>query len=171
MTPWQFQLSAVVGLLALAPIGCGSESPSGPPQLRLGRDECRECGMIISEDRCSAALLIERQGRREHVLFDDLGCMLDLERDDLGGATVIVRFVHDHTTRSWIDAPRATFLLADPEKLPTPMSSGMAAFAARDDAEKARTDSGGVLLDYHGLAAARKAWIDRRRGAATRPGG
>ncbi len=160
MTRRLILVSVAVGTLALALTGCGRESSSGPPTLKLGRDECRECGMIVSEDRCSAALLIERQGRREYALFDDLGCMLDLEHDGLDGAAVVARFVHDHTTRSWVDAAQATFLFADPDKLRTPMGSGMIAFAVRGDAEKARAEMGGTLLDYQGLAAAREEWRD-----------
>lgn len=159
----------LLALVSLLLAGCSGEPLSGPPQLRLGRDECRECGMIISENRCSSGLLLERAGRREYVLFDDIGCMLDVERGGLDGATVIDRFVHDYATRAWTRAADATFLLADREKLQTPMSSGMVAFSTRSAAEQARSEFGGELLDYPGLAAARKAWLDARQAAASQP--
>ena len=41
---------AAASLLA----GCDRAPLSGPPELRLGRDECVECGMIINDDRCSS---------------------------------------------------------------------------------------------------------------------
>ncbi len=171
MTRQRIQLPAAAMLTALALAGCEGKPLSGPPPLRLGRDECSECGMLISEERSSTALLLERDGRREHALFDDLGCMLDLERENLEGGVVVARFVHDYLTRQWVDASHATFLLADPDRLPTPMSSGLAAFADRSAAEKAQAEFGGALLDERGIAAARKSWLDRRRQAASRPGG
>jgi nitrous oxide reductase accessory protein NosL len=163
-----------VGLLALAILsaaagGCESKPLGGPPELRLGRDECRECGMIISEDRCSAALLIDRDRRRDYVLFDDIGCLLDWQRESLDGAVVHQQFVHDFATRQWASAAEATYLLADPQKLVTPMSTGMVAFSTRGAAESTLAQYGGEILDFGAMKAARKAWNDKRREA--RPGG
>lgn len=162
-------ISAAAALVVAGLAGCEGRPLNGPPQLRLGRDECRECGMIINEDRCSSALLLDRDGRREHALFDDLGCMLDSERDGLDGAAVVGRYVHDYTTRQWGDAAQATFLLASPAKLSTPMSSGMVAHVSRSDAEQAQAKFGGELLDYQGAAAARKLWLNKRRAATSQP--
>src|SRR5690606_35950302 len=123
---------AVSGLAALALLpGCSRGELSGPPELRVGRDECGECGVIISEDRCSSAILVERGGRREHVLFDDIGCMLDYERGRAGEFAAVDAFVHDHPTRAWVRAADAHFLFADRDLLPTPMGSGIVAYAER----------------------------------------
>ncbi len=153
-----------VALMALA--GCDRAPLQGPPELRLGRDECRECGMIISEDRCSSALLLERAGRREYALFDDLGCMLDVERAGLDGAAVIERHVHDYAGRGWLAAESAVYLLTPSDKLVTPMASGMVAFADRSAAQLAQAAHGGELLDYRALGEARRAWYERRRQSA-----
>lgn len=149
--------------------GCGNKPLGGPPELRLGRDQCVECGMIISEDRCSSAMLIERDRRQEYVLFDDIGCMLDWRRAKLGGAVVLDEFVHDYSTRAWTAVANATFLLADPEKLVTPMSSGMVAFSSKAAQEAAQEQVGGDILEYDGLMAARKAWSDKRQTLASPP--
>ncbi len=154
-------------LLALA--GCESDVLQGPPELRLGRDECAECGMLISEDRCAAALLIEDRGRREHLLFDDIGCLLDLERDGLEPRTVVERFARDYAQRGWVATPQAHFLLTDPQKLITPMASGLVAFAQRDEAEQALAAHGGKLLDFNALSEARRAWLEQRRRPSSRP--
>lgn len=148
----------------IACIGCDSKPLSGPPELRLGRDQCRECGMIISEDRCSSALIVERDGHREYVKYDDIGCMLDFEREALDGAKVIERHAHDHDSRSWTNADQATFLVTDSDKVPTPMSSGLIAFAERRSAEAALAQYGGRIADYATLATLREEWIARRRG-------
>jgi hypothetical protein len=163
--PTFFSLFALLAVLS----GCARPPLSGPPELRLGRDECRECGMLISEDRCCAALLLERDGVREYALFDDLGCLLDFERTRLDGAVVVDRFARDYAARQWIPAGTAAYLLAEPERLVTPMSSGMVAFAASAAADEARGRFGGRVLDLAGLQLARAGWAEVRAASASRP--
>lgn len=153
-------LLAVV--VTLAP-SCRRDELSGPPDLRLGRDECVECGMLINEDRCSTAFLIVRGGRREYVMFDDIGCMLDYEAKERADAAIVEGYVRDHGTRAWIAHTRAAYLVTDPDRLPTPMGSGMVAFAAKADAERARAEFGGTVMEYGGLPEARRAWAEARR--------
>ncbi len=156
---------AATAFVACVALGACSPPPlEGPPEVRLGRVECAECGMLISEDKCSSALLIDRDGRREHLNYDDLGCMLDDERDGLDGAAVVGRFARDYGTRAWVRADIATFLFIEDQSLHTPMGSGMVAFAARADAEAARAKHAGALHDYPSLQAARKAWMESRYG-------
>lgn len=157
-------LGGALALLALA--GCDRAPLHGPPALRLGRDECRECGMIISEDRCCSALLLERAARREYALFDDLGCMLDAERAGLDGAAIVERHVHDHAGGGWLAAESAVYLLTTSDKLVTPMASGMIAFADRNAAHSAQAAHGGELLDYRALGEARRAWHEQHRRSA-----
>ena len=155
--------AGVVALAALVP-ACSRTDLTGPPELRVGRDECGECGMIVSEDRCSSALLVEIGGRREHVVFDDIGCMLDYERDKAGGYTPVDAFVHDHGTGAWARAADAHFLYADRERLPTPMGTGIVAFAGADGALAKQREFGGEVMDYGRLAVARRDWMWARYG-------
>lgn len=155
----------IFALALLAPLAaCGGDPLSGPPRLRLGREGCAECGMLVSEERSSAAMLIERRGRREYLFFDDIGCLLDHAHWNADTLHITSSFVHDHGTRAWVDASAATYLLSDPDRLPTPMASGIAAFEARAAAEKARAEFGGDLLDFGSLIPARRAWMDARYG-------
>ncbi len=142
--------------------GCVREPLSGPPTLRPGRDECAECGMLINDERCSSGLLVEEDGRRTHLLFDDIGCMLDIERDAGGDRVVLDRFVRDHGTKAWIKAGDAIYLFTDSASLSTPMGSGIIAFAIRADAERALGLYGGRLLNSTELAAERKSWLENR---------
>lgn len=142
--------------------GCGGSELSGPPQVRLGRDQCAACGMIISESRCGSALLVEDQGRRTHALFDDLGCMLDYE-DERPALMVTERYARDYATSGWVRAPVGVYLFGVGERVSTPMGSGMVAFGTRGAAEAEKGRSGGEIVDYAGLVAARKAWAERRR--------
>lgn len=151
-------MASALGAALLA--SCGREPLSGPPELRLGRDECVECGMIINEDRCSSALLIEVEGRREHIAFDDIGCMLDYEFENKDTLIVVQGFVHDHATQAWASTDAAAFLFADRERIPTPMGSGIVAFADRSGAETAQAEFGGKIMDYAQLAPARRAWME-----------
>ena len=160
-------LIATLSTLALTLAACDRGALTGPPNLRLGRDECAECGMIINEERCSSALLVERAGRREHLMYDDIGCMLDAERTARCGP-VIERFVHDHESRKWVRAEAASFLAADTHRLQTPMGSGLVAFETFARAEAAFAAYGGTLLAHSDLAATREAWLAARQRAAPR---
>lgn len=159
-------LSCALALLSVAlPAGCSGPPLSGPPSLRLGRDECAECGMLINEDRSPGAFLLDDAGRRRHVLFDDAGCLLDFERKNTE-AMVIAAYVRDYETRDWLDANAAHFVLADPDRLPTPMGSGIAAFGDATRAQAAHEKFGGDIMDYATLIPARKAWMATRYGGS-----
>lgn len=148
--------------------GCTRPDPSGPPTLRLGRDECAECGMIINEDRFSSGMTVRRDNAPETLLFDDIGCMLDYTRDHAADFTVTSTYVHDHTTKSWTPAHAAVFLYTDKDRLPTPMGSGIAAFSSTPAAEHARAEHGGNLIDFTSLAPARRRWMEERYGSPDR---
>ncbi len=149
--------------LAVVAAGCGRTELEGPPELKVGRVECAECGMIVNEERCSSALLIERDGTREHAIFDDLGCMLDYQHAHGGEFRLVGGFVHDHGTRRWVPAATAVYLAADSDDIKTPMASGMVAFADSAAAEAAQAKHGGAIMDAVGLAAARRAWHGDRK--------
>lgn len=156
--------TALVGLLLLVPVqACSRRVDTGPPELRLGRDECAECGMSIHDERSAAACLIDRDGQREYLLFDDIGCLLDLQRSQPTDASILQAFVHDHPSAQWLDMQAALFLVAPPSALRTPMGSGIAAFQHRDAAEEARLQYGGEILDRQALADWRKALMEARR--------
>lgn len=162
-----FVLALIISAVCSGLSSCGGAALSGPPELKLGRSECAECNMIISEDRCSCGLLVESDGHREYLLYDDIGCMLDDERGGLDRRTVIERYVHDHQSKAWVEVERAAFVMADPKALPTPMGSGIAAFASRPAAAEAAAQHGGRVLDYRELVVARQRWMEERYGRPT----
>jgi copper chaperone NosL len=143
-------MAALAGVLG----ACQGPPLSGPPTLHPGRDECAQCGMIINETKCSSALLIEEGRERAHRVFDDVGCMLDYEKEHGG---ILSRFVHDYASGAWIDAGAGTFLVAPEGRLATPMGSGIIAFAQRDAAEQKQRDTGGELTALDGLVGAKSA--------------
>ena len=149
MTRFCFLLSAAA-LLAVP--GCGPDELSGPPEIRYGQEECVECGMIISEERFAAAILVADDAGGRYLLFDDTGDLLDYERThpDL---IVRERFVHDSGTREWVNAESAWYVLA--EGVQTPMGSGILAFAQRPAADESQARHSGRLLNFTDLAAIR----------------
>lgn len=148
--------------LAVAAGGCGEPPPQRPPELRLGRDECAECGMMIDDPRFAAAVVVERDGAHDHVKFDDIGCLLDFERD--AANRVSKRFFRDAAGQEWI-AGEPQFLAADRERLRTPMASGYAAYKDDSAAAQARATHGGEVVDLARLQALRAEWKSRRRAA------
>lgn len=153
----------VIALLA-GLSGCQPDPLTGPPEIRLGRDECAECGMIINEDRCSCALLVEIEGEHRHLLFDDMGCLLDHEHEHRDEQRIIDRFVRDYSDDAWVPAESAIFVIADPDSMPTPMGSGIAATADATGAGQLRAQVNGRLATYTDAVAARRAWKRARRG-------
>lgn len=150
-------------LTTVALTACAQPDLSGPPALKPGRDQCAECGMIINEDRCACGLLIDRDGIREHLVYDDLGCLftaLDTKED----MKVLGKFVRDYDGSGWIEFERATFLFADREKLPTPMGSGIVAYANPEPANAKRAALGGEIYDASGIRPAHTAWMESRFG-------
>jgi len=130
-------------LVSLA--GCSRKTALEPPKVRYGEDPCIHCGMIISDERYAAASLVELPG--EGIvprLYDDIGDLIDYEREKPGEA-VVKRFVHDAATKAWIDADAAVFTHS-PE-LRTPMVSGIAAFSTRAAAEAFLKDNPGEIVD------------------------
>jgi nitrous oxide reductase accessory protein NosL len=156
-----------VGVAALIP-ACGPAELSGPPTVRPGRDECAGCGMLISEVRCSCAILIAEDGGKAYLVFDDLGCLLDY-RADHPQTVVADTFVHDYATGQWVQAAGACYLSTAPSSsLKTPMGSGLVAFSARGQAEAQQKVTGGDLVSFDRLAELRR---DRKEAARTSPSG
>jgi copper chaperone NosL len=140
----------LAGALSLLP-ACRRADDAGPPELRVGRDECHECGMLVAEDRCPGAAIVWKHDERVPVVFDDIGCLVDYrimlsEGKGEAGERVEACWVRDYNARVWLDANQAVFLAADREKLRTPMGTGIVAFATREEAEVLRAAAGGRIV-------------------------
>ncbi len=154
----------VAGLVCVSVAGCDDRTVDGPPVLRVGRDECAGCGMLIAEDRCAAACLVERDGVREPMVFDDLGCLLDYERDLPAGARVVSRFARDYHARAWLSCDAATFLWTG-DGVHTPMGSGIIAFADRAAAEQAHAAHAGEVIAWPEVVTRRTRHMHEQFGA------
>ena len=45
--------------LVMAAAGCSSSDPTAPPTVYYGQDVCVMCGMIISDERFAAAMIVD----------------------------------------------------------------------------------------------------------------
>lgn len=133
----------LAGLVAMA--GCSGEAPDGPPALRLGDAVCDACNMIVSDERFATATVVEGPRGPEPRLFDDFNCQVGYELDN-PELEIVARWSHDHGTLEWLRTESATFLMSP--NLRTPMASRAAAFASRGDAERARAELTGDVMDF-----------------------
>lgn len=139
-------LVMLIGLLLAA---CAAPvDPNAPPEIVYGEDVCDRCGMIISDARFAASVVVEHAPRQyDYLLFDDIGGMIAYieERE----TTIVSYFVHDYNSKEWLDAGDAVYVLAP--DLPTPMGFGIAAFGTHTEAEAEAAAWGGEVLDFQSL--------------------
>ena len=136
-------------LLVFLLSACGGAKidPNVPPEIVYGEDVCTRCGMIISDDRFAAALVIEKAANDyEQMLFDDAGEMFAFAGEDNGQSKIVSWFVHDYNSREWLDATSAWFVVAD--SLQTPMGFGIAASAQELEAQALAQEWGGEVLSF-----------------------
>lgn len=133
-------------ILLLSACGGGTVDPNTPPEIVYGEDVCQRCGMIISDDRFAAALVVENAANDyEQLLFDDAGEMFAYAADN-SQSKIVSWFVHDFNSREWLDATSAWFVVAD--SLQTPMGFGVAAFAQESEAQALAQEWGGEALSF-----------------------
>jgi len=139
---------SALALPALVVSGCGRESADSPPRVVLDDSVCVECGMIISDERFATATVVVGDRGPEPRLFDDFNCQINYEIAHAGDA-VSARWSHDYLSGEWVRTEGASFLRS--AGLRTPMGSGVAAFAGREDAEEARGELGGELTTFDAM--------------------
>lgn len=143
-------LPCLAVLLVLGAAACSGGGEPKPPDIAYGRDMCEMCGMIISEARFAAALLLE-DGRA--LKFDDTGEMFAYhhEHPDL---KVRAWFVHDYRTEEWTRGEPAFYVIS--KDVRSPMGTGVAAFAQRPAAEAFAHGIGADVLSFEQAIAAAK---------------
>lgn len=139
--------SAILVFLA----GCRRERDTSPPQIAYGQQECDHCRMIISEERFAAALVTNYTDGARKLAFDDVGCLLDWMSAHHGQQAGDVPYVHDFTTKAWLDARNAAYVRCD--KLQSPMASNLAAFSGVAGAEEIQSRFPGAVLNYTQISA------------------
>jgi len=132
-------------LWTLVQAGCEDAPSIAPPNILFGQDVCDVCGMIISDDRFAAGLVVEQERGYETRSFDDIGCLLAYE-DEHPDEPPAARYVRDFRTRAWRVAETAVYLHSG--HLHTPMAFGLAALATEADARALAGEYPGDVIVY-----------------------
>ncbi len=134
--------ATVVPLGAVVSAGCSGGGADGPPEIVLGRTECEQCHMIITELRFAGAY---RTADGAEHRFDDIGDMVEYAQQN--GEVEGSRFwVFDYDSEEPIEAPDATFVRSP--DLATPMDWALAAFSSPEGAEQLAASSSGEVLEW-----------------------
>lgn len=132
-------LSAAVLAVVAAGLGCGAGA-DGPPHIEEDRTACAHCGMLVSERVFAAAF---RAPGQEPRVFDDIACLRAAARRE-GNPQSLTYWFHDAESRAWIEGRQATFVHAD--RLKTPMSGGLIAFADAGAAVRRASELDGRVI-------------------------
>ncbi|MDR1284762.1 MAG: nitrous oxide reductase accessory protein NosL [Campylobacteraceae bacterium] len=113
--------------LCLFFLGCDGKVDMSPKEIKLDRDVCAYCKMVISSANY-AAQIVMKDGK--HYFFDDIGCALNwLNLQEAQNEAVI--YVADFKSAKWIDAKKAYYVSG----ANSPMHFG---FAAHKDAQEGK---------------------------------
>lgn len=127
---------------------CGGDEASGeePPEIKLGRDACRRCGMIISEERFASGI-VDSDGKA--LIFDDAGEMAaTVQEEGLDGRRA---WVHGYPSMKWMNAQDAWYVVT--MDVPTPMGSGVFPFDTEADATAFAAEHSGTTYSWDNLIA------------------
>ncbi len=126
------------GGITWALMACTGGVPE-PVEIALNEETCSHCRMAVSQ-REFAAEVVTVTGRVDY--FDDIGCLAKwvVEHQPSESAGL---FIVEHHSGEWLDAKAAYYIRS--EKLPTPMSSGLAAFKSEGAARSAADELEGEV--------------------------
>lgn len=110
-----------------------------PPEIAYGRDQCDQCGMMISEERFASGLQL---ADGKYFKFDDTGEMIKYFTNHQD-TNVLAWWVHDYDSLDWIRGEEAFFVMST--TLQTPMGTGILAFQARESADKFAAENNGTV--------------------------
>lgn len=142
------KLLATGAALPFVLAACGKKKASGsePPAIKLGRDACERCGMIISEERFASGI-VDSDGNA--LIFDDAGEMVaTVQEEGLNDRRV---WVHGSPSLEWTDAREAWYAVT--MDVPTPMGSGVFPFDSEADAREFAEERAGTVYSWDGLLA------------------
>ncbi|MGH7242564.1 MAG: nitrous oxide reductase accessory protein NosL [Phycisphaerales bacterium] len=152
LTGMSFFIAAAVCFAALAILRPGEIGSIRIGPIRTGKDQCASCGMTIEDARFAGRRTVQHGGKPATLLYDDLGCMLDADRENEAGKAIACS-VQDFDGAGWIKASDAWYVM-DPKNR-TPMGSGILAFAKRP---------AGKVMTFEGVREARHTYMRAKFG-------
>lgn len=122
-------------LLASSMIVLAACAKTGPQEIAVGKDQCDNCKMTITEPKYATQLITEK-GR--NYKFDDIACMKDYENSNAETTGNATTYVADFPSGQFIESNTATFIKGGDIK--SPMGGNTQAFKDKAAAEKAATE-------------------------------
>ncbi len=133
----KFSKTLFIAASVLAIMSC---QKSGPKDIAVGKDQCDNCRMTITDVKYAAQLITDK-GRA--YKFDDLSCMTMYESSNPDKATNAKTYVVDFPSGEFLEKSRATFVKGGSIK--SPMGGNTQAFRDKAAAQKAAAATGASL--------------------------
>ena len=127
-------------ILAASVLAIMSCQKSGPQDFNLGKDQCDNCRMTITEQKYATQLITEK-GRA--YKFDDIMCMNMYESSNPDKASNAKTYVIDFPSGQFLEKAKATFIKGGSIK--SPMGGNTQAFKDKAAAQKAAATLGASL--------------------------
>lgn len=127
-------------LVSISMIVLAACAETGPKEIAVGKDQCDNCKMTITEAKYATQLITEK-GRL--YKFDDINCMTDYEGSNAETTANAKTYVADFPTGKFIEASTATFIKGGDIK--SPMGGNTQAYQDKAAAEKAATELNATL--------------------------
>lgn len=113
---------------------------TGPQEIAVGKDQCENCKMNITEPKYATQLLTEKG---KVYKFDDIKCMQDYATSNTDASKNAKTYVADFPSGQFFDSSTATFISGGTIK--SPMGGNTQAYKDKAAAEKAATELGATL--------------------------
>ncbi len=134
----KFTKTIIIAISVLAFLSC---QKSGPKDIVLGKDQCDNCKMTITELKYAAELMTEK-GRA--YKFDDLSCMTMYENSNPDKSKNAKTYVIDFPSGKFLETTKATFIKGGSIK--SPMGGNTQSYENKTAAEKAATSLGASII-------------------------
>lgn len=114
---------------------------TGPQEIAVGKDQCDNCKMTITEPKYATELIT---GKGRLYKFDDIHCMEDYQSSNPETTGNAKTYVADFPSGAFIESNTATFIKGGDIK--SPMGGNTQAYKDKAAAEKAATELHATLL-------------------------
>lgn len=137
-----------IALKKIAPLALfmlmGACQNPGPTPMAIGKDACHFCKMTIMDKKYGLELVTAKGLVQK---FDDVACGLKYAKEHKGSGDKF--YVINYHSTGFIDATTARFVKSD--KIQSPMSSGIAAYATEAEAKAAQKSFGGEIYSWESI--------------------
>ena len=127
-------------LLASSIIVLAACAKTGPQEIAVGKDQCDNCKMTISDPKYATQLITEK-GRA--YKFDDISCLNDYETSNTETTANAKKYVADFPSGNFIETGTATLIKGGDIK--SPMGGNTQAYQDKAAAEKAAMELNATL--------------------------